>query len=136
MASTVRDLVFDSLKNDSVLNGLSINEDHMFNSNDADTPNVRPLMIFRWGQSSEGMDVMHRRILQVWVHDDPSNYSRIDDALQRVCDVLTSLFGVNVDATTKWVAQIDWMLDSDDLSDDVQNTVTRYSQFNVIGSSL
>jgi len=81
------------------------------------------------------MDVMRRRTLQVWVHDEPSDYTNIDLALDRVRDVLTSLFGVNVSATTKWIAQIDWELDSDDLSDDIQNTVTRYSQFTVVGSA-
>lgn len=133
--STVRDLIFDTLKVDSVLNGLGIDEAHMFNSNDADTPNERPFMVFRWGQTSAGMDVMRRRSLQVWVHDNPSDYSTIDKALERVRDVLTSLFGVNVLSSDKWVAQIDWELDSDDLSDDIQQTVTRYSQFNVVGSA-
>jgi hypothetical protein len=133
--ATVRDLIFDELKVDSVLNGLGFTQANMFNANDADTPNVRPFMVFRWGATSRGMDVMRRRILQVWVHDSPSDYSTIDKALERVRDVLGSLYGVNVDATTKWVAQIDWELDSDDLSDDIQNTVTRYSQFTVIGSA-
>lgn len=133
--STVRDLIFNTLKNDGILNGLDLNESSMFNGNDADTPNMRPFMVFRWGQTSAGMDVMRRRTLQVWVHDEPSDYSAIDSALERVRDILTSLFGVNVSSTTKWVAQIDWELDSDDLSDDVQNTVTRYSQFTVVGSA-
>ena len=132
---TVRDLIFNALKNDGVLNGLDLNDTSMFNGNDADTPNMRPFMVFRWGQTSIGMDVMRRRTLQVWVHDEPSDYTNIDLALDRVRDVLTSLFGVNVSATTKWIAQIDWELDSDDLSDDIQNTVTRYSQFTVVGSA-
>jgi hypothetical protein len=123
------------LKADSVLNALGIGETTMFNSNDVDTPNVRPMMVFRWGQVSPGMDVMRLRTLQIWVHDKPSDYTVIDSALERVRNVLTSLFGVNVAATNKWVAQIDWELDSDDLSDDVQNTVTRYSQFRVVGSA-
>lgn len=133
--TTVRDLIFITLMNDPVLNGLGIDEATMFNSNDTDTPNARPMMVLRWGQTTEGMDVMRRRILQIWVHNEPTDYTVIDQALERVRTVLTSMFGVNVQTTAKWVAQIDWMLDSDDLTDDIQNTVTRYSQYTVIGSA-
>jgi hypothetical protein len=133
--ATVRDLIFDYLKVDAVLNGLGFTEQSMFNSNDADTPNMRPFMVFRWGATSAGMDVMRRRTLQVWLHDEPSDYTRIDTGLERVRNALTMLVGVNVDATTKWVAQIDWTSDSDDLFDDVQNTIARYTQFDVIGSA-
>jgi hypothetical protein len=133
--TNVRDLIFERVSSDSIMNGLGFDTNNLFNSNDADTPNVRPFMVFRWGATSPGMDIVRKRILQIWVHDEPSDYSTIDTALNRVRDILTSLFGVNVDTTSKWVLQIDWELDSDDLSDDIQRTVTRYSQFSVVGSA-
>jgi hypothetical protein len=133
--TTVRDYVFDVLKNDSVLNGLGFNDQTMYNNNDADTPNVRPFMVFKWGQTSPGMDVMRVRSLQVWFHDSPSDYTNIDTALERVRNVLQLSFGVNIGTPSKWVAQIDWELDSDDLDDDVQRTIARYSQYQVIGSA-
>lgn len=136
--ATVRDYVFDLIKNDTQMIALGFDEDRMFNNNDADTPvpDDRRFIVFKWGQSIVGMDVVHVRSLQVWVHDAPSDYTVIDSALERVRTVLTSLFGADTGEPRKWVTQFDWELDSDDLDDDIQRTVTRYSQFAVVGSAV
>lgn len=132
---TIRDLIYNTLTADSVLNGLGIDETNTFNSNDEDTPQLRPLMVLRWGASSVGLDVMNLRSLTVWIHDKPSDYAVIDQALERVRAVLTNMYGVNAGASDRWVAQIEWTGDSDDLTDDVQHTVCRNSQYNLVGSA-
>jgi hypothetical protein len=134
--ANIRNFVFDLLKNDTVLNQLGLNEGVMYNSNDADTPNVRPFMVLRWGATAAGMDVVKQRTLQVWVHDQPSDYTVIDSALERVRDVFANVVGNDIGDTIKWVLQIDWALESDDLADDVQNTVARYAEFTVVGSAV
>lgn len=132
---TIRDLIYDTLTQDTILNGLGITEDNTFNSNDEDTPQGRPLMVLRWGGASVGLDVVNLRSLTVWIHDKPSDYSVVDQALERVRTILTAMYGVNAGAAGKWVVEIEWTGDSDDLTDDVQNTVCRNSQYNLVGSA-
>lgn len=134
--ANLRDVIFDRLKVDSVLNGLGINEASIFNSNDADTPQVRPMMVLRWGATSLGVGTVNERSLQVWVHDAPTDYTRIDSALERVRASLAGLYGASTGTAGKFVSQIDWAGDSDDLTDDIQNTVTRYSSFTIVGSAV
>lgn len=132
----IRDYVYDLFTNDSYLNGLALNEDSIFNTNDRDTPQVRPFMVTRWGITSVGLDVVHERTVQIWIHDAPSDYHTIDLGLQRVRELLTQQYGVDTGANNGWVLQIEWAGDSEDLSDDIQNTITRYATFNVVGSAV
>lgn len=134
--ANIRQVIFDRLANDSVLNGLGFNEENIFNSNDVDTPIVRPFMVLRWGLTTEGMDVVRVRSLTVWIHDQPSDYSLIDSGLERVRALLTNVIGTYTGDDDKWVLQIDWTGDSEDLSDDVQTTITRNSSYSVVGSAV
>lgn len=134
--ANIRQVIFDRLANDSVLNGLGFNEENIFNSNDVDTPIVRPFMVLRWGLTTEGMDVVRVRSLTVWIHDQPSDYSLIDSGLERVRAILTNVIGTYTGDDDKWVLQIDWTGDSEDLSDDVQTTITRNSSYSVVGSAV
>jgi hypothetical protein len=133
--ANVRQYVYDLIRTDPVIQSLGFDTDSMFNANDVDTPQVRPFMVFRWGAASVGLDVVNIRSLQVWVHDAGTDYTNIDLALERVRTVLTAIAGASTGDAGKWVIQIEWAGDSDDLDDDVQQTVTRYSQFNLVGSA-
>lgn len=134
--ANIRQVVFDLLANDPVLNGLGITADSIFNANDVDTIRVRPFMITAWANTAPGMDRVRQRSLRVWVHDEPSDYRRIDDVLERVCELLTNQYGVITGDNGRSVLQIEWEGDSDDLSDDVQRTITRNSDYNVVGSAV
>jgi hypothetical protein len=133
--ANLRQYIYDKIRTDSVISSLGFDENSMFNTNDVDTPQVRPMMIFRWGAASVGLDIVNIRSFQVWVHDERSDYTLIDQALERVRTVLTSVVGESIGDVGKWVVQIEWTGDSEDLDDDVQQTVTRYSQFNLVGSA-
>ena len=134
--ANLRQYIYDKIRTDPIITSLGFDQDSMFNTNDVDTPQVRPMMVFRWGASSVGLDVVNFRTFQVWVHDEPTDYTLIDTALERVRMVLTSVSGESTGDDDKWVSQIEWTGDSDDLDDDVQRTVTRYSQFNLVGSAV
>jgi len=133
--ANVRQYIYDLIRTDPVIEGLGFNADSMFNANDVDTPQVRPFMVFRWGATSVGLDVVNIRSLQVWVHDKPTDYTNIDLALKRVRTLLTNVVGESTGDAGQWVTEIEWTGDSDDLDDDVQRTVTRYSQFNLVGTA-
>jgi len=131
---TVRDYVYNLIVADPELPLFT--DDTVFTSNDADTPQVRPFMVLRWGPVSLGMGVVNRRALSVWVHDDGYDYDVIDVALKRVVTLLTTPRAVWTGTTGEWVSQVDWDGTSDDLRDDTQRTATRHADFTVIGSGV
>lgn len=132
----VREVVTTRLTSDSAMNTEGINLGSTFLSHDKDTPQVRPLMVLRWQDTAPGLSTVNQRNLQVWVHDVPGDYTRVDRILRRVKTLLTTMFGVNAGDVDSWITQIDWKGDSDDLSDDEAVTFCRYSNFTVTGSAV
>jgi hypothetical protein len=132
----VRELITTQLTSDATLNADGINLSSTFLNHDKDTPQVRPLMVLRWQDTSPGLGTVNQRNLQVWVHDTPGDYTRIDRILKRVRIVLESIVGINAGDAASWVTQIDWKGDSDDLDDDEAVTFCRNSNFTVTGSAV
>lgn len=102
-----------------------------------DTPTERPFLNLIWGDTGEGLAVVKRRLLTVWVHDNPGDYWRIDQILVRLRSVLT---GIEATAWTEaggqsgWVTAVRWEGDSGDLTDDGHGTIVRTSSYSIIGS--
>ena len=132
----VREVITTRLTSDSAMNEDKITLDSTFLTHDKDTPQVRPLMVLRYQDTSPGMGPVKQRNLQVWVHDIPGDYTRIDRILRRVEAILTSLFGINAGDANSWISQIDWKGDSDDLDDDEAVTFCRYSNYTITGSAV
>lgn len=137
---SLRAFVFGLLTTDAELNELGLNADSTFITHDVDTPQVRPLMVLRWQRTDPGMgdeetDWVNFRRLQVWIHDEPGDYDRIDRALRRVRSVLMNVRGTYTGTTRHWVTQTNWEGDSDDLRDDDAGTIARHAQFLFVGSA-
>jgi len=100
---------------------------------DVDTPQQRPFLNLRWGTTLPGLDIVSRRTLVIWVHDEPNDYSaRVDSILVQLRTVLASLVGQ--DNGTGHVVGVEWTGDSDDLVDDGHGTITRTASFLLVGS--
>jgi hypothetical protein len=129
----MRALIYGALVNDSVLNGLGINSENSF-AIDVDTPQTRPFLQIRWGLNEIGLKntVVSRRTLTVWVHDEPGDYTRIDEILYRVKSLLPTLDGQS--NGLGHVVSIEWTGDSEDLADDGHGTITRNTGFSLVGS--
>lgn len=138
---SLRSYVFSLLTTDATLNGLGITAASTFITHDTDTPQMRPLMILRWQRADPGLRgddayaSSNFRRLQVWVHDAPGDYDRIDQVLKRVRDVLTSVHAQYTGTSYEWVSQTRWEGDSEDLRDDDAGTITRNSQYLFVGSA-
>lgn len=138
---SLRSFIFSLITADPILNGLGFTEQNTFTSHDEDTPQARPFIILRWGSTNVGLNDWdtgvgsNLRQLVVWVHDDPGDYVRIDQALDRVRTVLTLVRGTYTGTTGKYIGQATWNGDSDDLKDDIVGTITRNSSFTFIGSA-
>lgn len=134
---TIRSFVFSLLTTDTTLIALGITADSVFTTHDVDTPQVRPMIVLRWGLTD---NVLNRspiasRGLQVWVHDQPGDYERIETILRRVRTLLTSVSAQNAGASDAWVSEIKWERFSEDLSDEDAGTIARNGDFTITGSA-
>lgn len=134
----MRDYVFGLLTGDSDMNDLGITVDSGFIQHDVDTPQVRPFMTIHWGNTNpgiQGFDLVNERDFQVWVHDAPGDYTKIDNILSRIRVLLMGTEATYTNTPGRWITGVEWMGDSDDLNDDEQDTITRYGEFRLIGSA-
>jgi hypothetical protein len=127
----MRTHVTRAVYDDTIMNGLAVTRDKIF-AGDADSVGLRPYLVFRWGDTTPGMDVSRFRSLVVWVHDQPNDYSRIDKIISRLRDILTGMKAERTD--TGWITEIEWVTDSGDLSDDISRTILRTSTYTIVGS--
>lgn len=94
---------------------------------------MRPFLQLRWGQNNVGLDVVTRRNLVIWVHDEPGDYSvKIDPILFRLRTLLPTLEGAS--NGLGHVVAVEWTGDSEDLADDGHKTITRNTSFSLVGS--
>lgn len=133
----LRDYVFQLMATDSQLNALGVTVDSLFTQNDTDTPQMRPYVVIRWGDTDPGLDgtyAINIKDFQIWVHSGPGDYAPIDAILLRLRQLLTGVEAANTGAG--FITQIEWQGESDDLSDDAQGTITRYGEFHLVGSAV
>lgn len=128
----MRALILQAIIGDSALNALGIVDDSSF-AVDVDTPQERPFLQLRWGRSDVGLDVVTRRNLVVWVHDQPGDYSKIDMILVRLRALLPTLVSLS-NETGGWLVDVEWLGDSEDLTDDGHRTIARNASFLLVGS--
>ena|ERR1041385_7338539 len=127
----MRTLVFQAIVNDSTLTTLGIGSPNSF-AGDVDTPADRPFLQLRWGRNDVGLDVVTRRTLNIWVHDEDGDYGRIDSIVLRLRELLPTLEGM--ENGSGHLMAVEWTGDSEDLVDDGHKTITRYTSFSLVGS--
>lgn len=127
----MRALVRSAILADPTLSGLGVVSQGVL-AGDVDTPKQRPFLNLRWGQTLPGLDVVQRRTLEIWVHDKPNDYTRIDSILVRLRAVVVSVVGSS--NGLGHVVGVEWTGDSDDLVDDGHDTITRTASFSLVGS--
>jgi hypothetical protein len=128
----MRALVMSVIRGDATIQGLGIDSDNSF-AVDVDTPGDRPFLQLRWGRNDPGLDVVTRRNLVIWVHDQPGDYTtRIDPLISRLRVLLAGLEGMS--NGLGHVVGVEWTGDSEDLADDGHRTIARTTSFVLVGS--
>jgi hypothetical protein len=127
----MRAFLMQAIVADPTLNGLGIVDQNSF-AVDVDTPQSRPFLQLRWGRNNVGLDVVTRRDLTIWVHDEPGDYGRIDSIILRLRELLPTLDGMSNGLGHLLAAE--WTGDSEDLTDDGHGTITRTTTFLLVGS--
>jgi hypothetical protein len=137
----IREIVWNSLRGDTVLNALGIAADgsNIHQADSVDTLPVKPAMVIRWGDITDPVGERGAtawvgggtQTLQVWAHDDLGDFDRIDKILTRVRTVLSGLVAVQGTTPGQTLIQADWVGDSQDFRDDGYRTITRHSDWRI-----
>lgn len=127
----MRELVYAAVTQDATIVAAGVVPDGVI-ATDVDTPRERPFIQIRWGRNDTGLDVITRRQVTIWVHDEPGDYARIDLIILRLRQLLPSLVGMS--NGLGHVVGVEWTGDSEDLADDGHRTITRWASFSLVGS--
>lgn len=127
----MRTVIRQAIANDVTLAGLGVVPSGVL-AGDVDTPTERPFIQLRWGETSPGLSTVDNRVLAIWVHDQPGDYTRIDSIIRRIKQIFDGL--TPVQHSTGWLLEIEWVTDSDDLTDDGHGTITRTTTHTLVGS--
>jgi hypothetical protein len=124
-----------AIENSAALQLLGLPADGTFQANAADTISIRPFVVIRWEENRRAFADKGTQGLTVWVHDDLGDYTRIDNILEKIKEILTAMVHVQ-GSDQRIVTQVDWSGDSGDLYDDGYRTITRNAGFRVLSRSL
>jgi hypothetical protein len=124
----MRQLVYEALMASDELRDEVDNR--IFAASNVDYQGKKPLIVLRSHTSfpiarAEGRGLGSRTYLQLWVHDKPGSYVRIDKVLSICRKVLEAMPPQDnfLEAT--------WIESGVDLRDDQMETITRYSRFQI-----
>lgn len=128
----MRTIVRTAIIQDQALIDIGVTPEHTL-SGDVDTPEGRPFLNLKWGQNLPSFknQMTVQTTLAIWVHDVPSDFSKIDAILARLRVLLPAIVG-RVNAGSE-VQVIEWVNDSADLQDDGHRTIVKVANFNVVG---
>lgn len=133
---SIRQYIFELLKNDPTLNGLGIDGNTLFNSYAPDSPAASGRwVVLRWGEEEAplGRDTdLRRKPLTVWAYDVEPDYSAVLDILKRARALIYPLKGVNVG--NGWISEVGDNGTSADLFDPTYNAVTKNRSFSFAAS--
>lgn len=131
---SVRQFVFETLKNDAVLRPLVAERVFQGESLNHSTQ-VKPFLVYRLGNDTSELlaevdTTAHRQFLQVYVHDEPADYSRID----QMCDGVRGAFRAVNGSGVEGIYTVTYLETSRDLDDPVLATIFRYVRFQLVMS--
>lgn len=93
------------------------------------TPDDKPFIQLKFGSKvKDAGPGLYRQFMTVWVHDVPGDYMRIDQVL----GLIQKAFNVRIGQEGGIKAQ--WIGDSQDLSDEGHNTITRNATYALVGA--
>lgn len=129
----MRTLIRNAIVVDATLTGLGVVSAGVL-AGEVDTPAQRPFLVLRWGDTIPGLDTVDRKVLVIWVHDNPGSYSRIDSVIRGLKVLFRSMEADQ--HATGWLIKAEWVTDSGDLTDDGHGTIVRTTSFNFVSSGL
>lgn len=118
----IRQLIYDTLRVDDEIVAI-VGADGTYSTYDETPPT--PFLVIRFGGVTPRLrKVAESGYIQIWAHDEPGTYSKIDDLLARCKVVLEALPNQGT------LFEVAWIEDSGDLPfDPLTGVIGRYSRF-------
>jgi hypothetical protein len=132
----IRGIVYDLLRNSTVLNGLGITSDSLYQAGTVDTLPSKPALAMQWGDVTPGpyetLTGASTSVLTLRAHDELGDYDRIDAILAAAKSTLCGATAIRSLSSPGWtLIQADWTGDGPDLRDDGYGTIVRFSNYRV-----
>jgi len=133
----LQQFLYDLLKSDPALNSIGYTEEGLFAAESPDSPraNLSKWIVIRWGVVAPAIarDVRSRgRDVTIWAYNREPDFGPINNALNRINDLLLSLG--TVDTGSGWITEAVDTGSSEDLYDDGYQAVTRNWSYRIIAS--
>jgi len=119
---------------DPELNSLGLSSANVFGAATAESPEMRPFAIIKYGLDTAAFGATGSQVVQFWVYDEGNSYVRINNILERVKQLILTTAGLVIDGQRFTVA--DWNGSSEDLYDDIYRCITRYAMFTAVGGKV
>lgn len=138
--SAIRELVYDTIRNDAQLNSLGVRTETVLLSGSVDSPaaDFERWMTIRWGAAEPpvGRDAPPRPIaVSFWVYDREKDYAAITAILRRLRTLLDNLAGLRADSASA-VIDVAWAFSSEDLYDSDYDAVLRSETYRLVASGV
>lgn len=127
----MRKPLFHLLTTDPELNTLGLSATNVFGAATAISPEMRPFAVLKYGLDTTAFGVTGSQVVQFWVYDEGSSYTRINDCLDRVKQLISQTADLVIGDQRFAVA--DWNGLSEDMYDDIYKCITRYAVFTAVG---
>jgi hypothetical protein len=99
--------------------------ERIFEASNVDKHVTKPLIVLRMHTEFPVARMGGRGYMQLWAHDKPGSYLKIDDILAESRKAIESIPPQNTFLEAKWIET------GVDLRDDAMGTVVRYSRFQI-----
>lgn len=127
----MRKVVYSLLANSVAFTDL-VPADHIYERSSVPDAPVLPFCVLAWGGRTKVATGCYRTSLEIWVHDERGDYSRIDNALAVIENILLSNVHAVVDDSR--MAQADAPNTSSDMYDDTYRSSARSAGYRLVGT--
>lgn len=97
-------------------------------------PEAKPFGVLLSEGPLPGVKTHRQYRSQLWVHDEPGDYTRIDNVLKEAENLLTAVLPRTLNGV--WLNDVQWLGVSGDLSDDARRTNVKYVTFLLTGNGM
>lgn len=117
------------------LAGTEVPPDRVFQTGSVDTNPVTPFIVYRQSGHFPGVtkrSKVRQQSLEIWVHDEPGDYSRIDGILNRIEQTFDAVVHASA-AEGESIGSADFESRSPDLDDDGFGTICKMTNYTITG---
>jgi hypothetical protein len=133
---SIRGLLLDTLREDAgviaILPALQI---HGSRATDEQIV-LRPFAVVRFAGTFPGISRIKQTRAEIMVHDNEGSYTRIDNAIKAIKNVLDNVVQLKHDTSDTWLIEAAWESDSVDLFDDGYRTNMKSTTYTLTGTGF